>query len=386
MSRKTGHDDRVNNGVSRRQFLTRTALTGAAAIGLPSVAALTVQGDPADSARAQERRSNVLYGFHQDLHFFGSSAPQRVDAVASIGAQVSRSTLQWLRNEPEEGVFNWSGSDIVYDSLLAAGIVPLWYVGRSPSWANGSSDGWVVPDFPSEAFDRWSDAMTNWSFLAAQRYPGCLWEVWNEPNEFHFWKPTPSVEAYSVLYRKVRDAILAGDPNARVAVGGITGLGAGCCINGIQFIRELVLNGDPIDHVGIHPYGRVGDPHECQAFQQSFRDTADVRVMLTELGNHAELWATEWGLLGSDPWGPLGGEMAQARYLWQGQSMFRSGKMEPCMDDSGAVDINVTVSTFFFDIDTANFPNLGVFTEQLEPKLAAKMFERFIRTVRPQED
>ncbi|MPY90176.1 MAG: hypothetical protein GEU99_19910 [Luteitalea sp.] len=325
----------------------------------------------------------ALYGFHQDLDYFGSSAPPRVDLVASIGARVSRSTLLWRVHEPSPDTLDWTRSDIVNNKLRAEGIQPLWYIGSSPSWANGSSDPWVVPDYPSAAFDTWSDRVAAFAAAAATRYPGSLWEVWNEPNERFFWKPAPNREAYSVLYRKVRAAILGADPTAKVAVGGLTGLNAGCCLRGYDFLEEMLQAGDPIDYVAIHPY--AGDnqaPDDCVSFERNFRDIALMRQLLNDYGNDAPLWVTEFGW--RDTVGD--GEATQAAYLARAHEMLQSGRMRLCPQHSPTeeeLDINVTVSTWFFDIDTANFPTHGVFTEEGERKLAADAFEAFVNSLPP---
>jgi len=325
----------------------------------------------------------TLYGFHQDLDYFGSSAPPRVDLVAGIGARVSRSTLLWRVHEPSPGTLDWTRSDIVNNKLRAEGIQPLWYIGSSPSWANGSSDPWVVPDYPSAAFETWSDRVAQFAAAAAARYLGSLWEVWNEPNERFFWKPAPNREAYSVLYRKVRAAILAADPSAKVAVGGITGLNAGCCLRGYNFLEQMLQAGDPIDYVGIHPYaGRSQAPDECISFERNFRDIALIRRLLNDYGNDAPIWVTEYGW--RDTVGE--GEATQAAYLTRAHEMLQSGRMRLCPQHSPTeeeLDIGVTVSTWFFDIDTANFPTHGVFTESGDRKQAADAFEAFMNSLPP---
>jgi hypothetical protein len=54
--------------------------------------------------------------------------------------------------------------------------------------------------------------------------------------------------------------MLAKDPSAKVALGGITGLTAGCCILGVQYIEGLIQRGVAFDYAGIHAYASGSPP------------------------------------------------------------------------------------------------------------------------------
>jgi hypothetical protein len=309
----------------------------------------------------------VNYGFHEDLGYFGDASfwNPRLDATQAIGSTVSRGALLWDVVEPSNDAFDFSRYDALVAAIEAHGMVPVLDLLRSPNWANGSTDRWVVPT-DQAAFDTWVSEYAEFAGQAAARYAGrgMRYEVWNEPNEVYFWKPTPSIDRYAQLFTAARTAILAADPSARVGLGGITGLGASCCIRGLDFIGGLVDRGVQFDYAGIHPYVSQLDrgPDTHVDGEQNFDDTLAVHNLLDSRGRTGvKLWLTEWGWYECYP-----DDATKAAWLRRG--------LERIRDEWGSF---VSISAYFMDVDTADYPCAGAFRSDLTRKPLADAFDQF---------
>jgi Glycosyl hydrolases family 39 len=316
--------------------------------------------------------SGVRYGFHQGLGYFGDNSfwSPRLDATASIGSQVSRGTMLWDVVEPQNDAFNFSRYDALVAQIKQRNMVPVFDLGRAPSWANGSSDGWVVPA-DQTAFDNLVNEYAEFAGRVAARYAGqeLLYEIWNEPNERFFWKGSaPSVDRYAQMFTAARNAMLQADPTAKVGLGGITGLGASCCLQGINFIAGLVDRGVQFDYAGIHAYdsGLNSSPDTHNSNEQNFDDILAVENVLNSMGRpNVKLWLTEWGWYGCSP-----DNSTRAAWLKRGHERIR--------DQWSSF---VQISTYFMDKDEPAYPCAGVFTSSLQRKPLADAFEQFMATV-----
>jgi F5/8 type C domain/Glycosyl hydrolases family 39 len=317
-------------------------------------------------------QSNTKYGFHQGLGYFGDNSwwDPRLDATASIGSQVSRGTMLWSVVEPSNDNFSWTRYDALVAAIKARNMVPVFDLGRSPSWVNGSSDPWVIPSSQT-AYDTWAAEYAEFAGRVAARYAGqgVLYEIWNEPNERYFWKgAAPSIDRYAQLFTQARDAMLSADPTAKVGLGGITGLGAGCCISGRDFISGLIDRGVQFDYAGIHPYvsGLDRGPDTHVAFEQNFDDISLIHNLLESRGRTAvKLWVTEWGWYGCSP-----DNGTKAGWLRRAHERIR--------DEWSSY---VTISAYFMDSDESAYPCAGAFTSNLSRKPLANAFEAFMATV-----
>jgi hypothetical protein len=120
--------------------------------------------------------------------------------------------------------------------------------------------------------------------------PVRAFEIWNEPDGGAFWVPRPDAARYAQLYSDARRAIHAGDPGARVVIGGLE--------SAPGFMPKL-LAADPqlrdgIDGVAIHPYA----PSPAAVLTT----VAAARRTLDQLGLGAvPLYVTEFGWTTSPP-------------------------------------------------------------------------------------
>jgi polysaccharide biosynthesis protein PslG len=214
------------------------------------------------------------------------------------------------------------------------------------------------------ALDEWLRQYSEFLATAVRRYKDFVrrWEIWNEPNHAAFWRPRPDPGAYRQVYERLRATILRVDPTAEVAVGGLASLTAASDpdIPGLALLRRLTRTRAPIDHVAIHPYA-TGD-HSPQVHvpgENNFDDIERVREQLTAEGERASIWVTEWG------WSSVTlGERLQARYVNRSLAMLEHRYRF------------VRVATYFADHDRPPDFFHGLLGEDLEPKPAARQFQR----------
>jgi hypothetical protein len=83
--------------------------------------------------------------------------------------------------------------------------------------------------------------------------PVTRYEIWNEPNLAHFWRPRPDAAEYARLFVAAATSIREVDPQAEVIVGGLYASGAP------GFVAELRAAGPDVltlaDGLALHPYG-----------------------------------------------------------------------------------------------------------------------------------
>lgn len=340
-------------------------LPGHRRLRLSTVAALLLL---AASAIFTQDVHATQFGVHMDLTFNGDPLA-RGAAIANardvLHAQLARNSLLWDRIEPVPGVRDWATTDAVVSQLGAAGIEPLFVVYGSPAWASGVSPAtpnarMYVPTGPA-AFDRWLSRYADFMREAAQRYRGTVskWEIGNEQNEHWFWMPGPNVDQYARFYTALRAAILAGNPDAQVAMGGLAGISATASadIPGLRFLQELNQRGVYPDRVALHPYTSADhSPDVHRPWQDNFDDIELVHRYLVSIGHPVPIWVTEWG------WSSAGvGAATQARYVADSLRMIRYRYPY------------VTVATYFLDHDQGEYDQ-GLFDALGNPKPAALAF------------
>ena len=253
---------------------------------------------------------SITYGAHMDLTWILKQEEyrnQRINAAATIGVQVGRNSLLWEFIEPAEGQYDWSVPDSVIQHMKTANIEPLFTVIGSPAWANGTNSEsdpeyfLQVPQNP-QTFNVWVSKYSRFMSLAAKRYKGIVtrWELGNEQNWEHFWKPRPNLDQYAYWYNQLSAAILTEDPAAQIASGGLTLLTRrdqeiGPNISGITFIKGLWSRGIHPKAIAIHLYSDH-DPTNIVPGADNFLDILEIRKLLVDNGeSRTSLWVTEWG-------------------------------------------------------------------------------------------
>jgi hypothetical protein len=313
----------------------------------------------------------TTYGLHMDLTY--DADPGRrlraIEQAADLGVQISRNSFMWNKMQPEGGEVDWSVPDSVVNELARRGIEPLMVLYGSPTWASGADPGvedahlYVPQD--DATFNKWVSQYAHFMRAAAARYRGKVtkWEVWNEQNENFFWKPDPDVDRYVTFFQRVRGAILQGNPDAQIALGGLAGLAASGDhgIRGVDFLSQVLERGIRPDYVSIHPYSSDDQgPEDHNPRQNNFDDIELIHDVLVEAGHEVPIWVTEWGWRSDEV-----GLDTQAEYV--SRSLELIATRYPY----------VTVATYFVDYDRPEFTQ-GLMDASLNPKPAAESFASFL--------
>lgn len=321
-----------------------------------------------------------LLGLHQDASSYGgdpwwNNAAQGADYVH---AQISRNTISWKIVEPNapastsQHSYAWSQPDGAINALLAKNIPTIAIIIDAPSWTNGSSDPYQLPWTSDQAtWDKFVAQYATFAGEAAKHFKGRVkyYEIWNEPNEQYFWKPSPqssptlAIQRYGQLFTQAKQAIISADPSAEVAIGGVTGLGASCCVNGLDYIHGLMNNNVPFKYVGIHPYsGHAPDVHT--QYDRSYDDTVATYKLLQSNPQYsgAKLWLTEVAGYSSDAFG----EQTQADYIVQTLKLADNGFGGQIPDGT------IEMLQVFVDNDRDDYAGIGLFTAQWSPKQSAR--------------
>lgn len=143
-----------------------------------------------------------------------------LDMIAAAGFKFIRQDVSWAKTEAVRGKYNWSA----YDSLMAdvdqRGIRMLFTLNYNNPLYGEEDLHWG----PQNAAN--IEAYAQWAGAAARHFADrhILWEIWNEPNTFTFWKPTPDANQYVALALATCKAIRAADPKARIVGPAMAGL------------------------------------------------------------------------------------------------------------------------------------------------------------------
>lgn len=211
-------------------------------------------------------------------------------------------TVKLVNGEP---VYDWSGIDRLYDSLLARHIRPFVELGFTPEalktshnkifWWNGNTSHprpkmWhaLVDSFIRHLEARYGrKEVERWYF-----------EVWNEPNLDGFWEKADQ-PAYFALYDLTARTVKGVDPKLRV--GGPATAGAAWIP---EFLDHVAKSGAPIDFVTTHSYAVDGgfldekgqsDTKLSPSANSIVGDVRKVRAQISVSSfPHLPLYFTEW--------------------------------------------------------------------------------------------
>jgi hypothetical protein len=222
-------------------------------------------GPPARPAPSTAQFGINVNRLFDDRTYGPAQIDSQLRALRATGATVARSDALWEAAEPTAPVggvhrYDWSFDDRIAASLAEHGLQWLPIIDYTAPWAQsiaGVDHSPPISDSDYAAFAgaiaaRYGASGSFWRThpnLSAE--PVDTYEIWNEPDNTTFWRPTPDAGGYAALYASARSAIVAVDPAAAVIVGGLTHVAS--------FVRAMLtarpdLRGR-IDGVGLHPYG-----------------------------------------------------------------------------------------------------------------------------------
>jgi hypothetical protein len=206
--------------------------------------------------------------------FFGINATVPTDddfkRMGKVGFGAYRFDINWAGvQKTRKGSFDWTGPDATVTHAVSNGMQPLPLLIGTPRFVS-QREGLTPPTRKADL-----GAWEHFAFAAAQRYgkdggfwqenPGLPetpirnWVIWNEQNARAFWHPKASPRDYARLVQVSHRGITAGDPKARVVLGGMFGYPKDeRSMSAVSFLRKLYSVPQiesKFDAIGVHPYG-----------------------------------------------------------------------------------------------------------------------------------
>ncbi len=209
------------------------------------------------------------------------------------------STNAYTEDKSGIAIYDWSTTDRIFDTYLAAGAKPFVEIGfmpqalsskpdpYHPTWIPGAKNelysiGWSYP--PSD-YAKWGELVYQWVRHVVQKYgrseaASWYWEVWNEP-DISYWHGTP--EEFDRLYDYAANGVKRALPEARVGGPATTGPANE---HAAGFLRQFLEHcssgrnsatgalGAPLDFITYHAKGRpsVQDGHVRMGIAKNAQD------------------------------------------------------------------------------------------------------------------
>lgn len=206
------------------------------------------------------------------------------DVVAQSGVGWAREDIHWFRVQPTPDTWDWSFTDRAMALLIQRGISIVGVIGHPPGWATSyygdppAGVSFYAPD--PQRFAAFAEA-------TVRRYGRFVkhWEIWNEPDNPHFWKPAPDAAQYALLLKWAAYGVRRADPNATILLGGINPFDT-------HFLRVVAEQGawSSFDILAIHPYVSPTAPEAGNLGAA----TDGVRALMEQYGKRP-IWVTEIG-------------------------------------------------------------------------------------------
>jgi VCBS repeat-containing protein len=280
-----------------------TTATVKVAIAPPSTSALAID----------QRATTVAMNAQEMLIYSQADTDKALDLLKANGVDTIRILIPWAQVEPTNDAFTgWAAVDRMVNSATARNMKVLGVLNSTPTWAgvSGGAPLAAAPASPQE--------FAEFAGVVAARYAGKIgaYEIWNEPNGFQFWSPTPNAAAYTAILKAAYPVIKAADPNAVVVA---AGLGAvitygNLTIDPVTYLQQMYASGaaGSFDALSYHPYlytklFSTPSPYPTAPINQvkALHD-----LMVANGDGNKKIWATEYG----EPAGIVS-ETSQAAYI-----------------------------------------------------------------------
>lgn len=243
------------------------------------------------------------YGVNQ-VGYGTAGTPNRDSNVLSqlqfMGCTTMRIGWQWSDLQPTNTTPFWSGPDGVLAACKKAGIVPIFAIYSSPSWANGGLSVNGVPTSGSGTDTTWQAAYATYFASWVTRYGHqAILEVWNEPNTNYsgsFWMENdstttlPKFAQYLSLFNGAYTAAKAIDSKVVVSVAGMAALtewGDAFGTPGVTYLQSLMTNNIIADQFSGHAYtgsGVYNPATDSFPTGNSFKDIARLQAAMISGG------------------------------------------------------------------------------------------------------
>jgi xylan 1,4-beta-xylosidase len=206
------------------------------------------------------------------------------------------STNAYTEDAQGRPVYDWSGSDRIFDTYLERGVRPYVQIGFMPKalstkpdpyqheWRPGLPYGEIFTGwaYPPADYARWEELVYRWALHLVERYgkaevASWYFETWNEAN-IGYWHGTP--EEFLKLHDRAVAAVRRALPEARVGGPDMAG-------SDPKFLRAFIDHcraaGTPLDFVAFHAKGapqyvdghvRMGIAAQLATIEQGFATIA----------------------------------------------------------------------------------------------------------------
>jgi hypothetical protein len=213
--------------------------------------------------------------------------PERVyPLIAQIGVKWARCQTGWARTEQTKGEYNFTWLDEVVTSLRKIGIQPWFNLGYgnrlyTPEARDEAAVGWA-PIFSESAREAW----LRYTRAIAEHFSDRVthWEIWNEPNIVHFWKPRkPNADDYVELVKLTAPEIRKRVPGAVIIGGALAGIP-------MDYLKACLKVGlaDQVDKISYHPYRPLPERNYEKQIQA-------LRELLSQYRPGIQIWQGECG-------------------------------------------------------------------------------------------
>ncbi|WP_428940808.1 cellulase family glycosylhydrolase [Fontivita pretiosa] len=249
----------------------------------------------ASTLNAQLIRPVIPDGLGVNIHFT-DAAPGEMKMLADAGFKFIRMDYDWAVVEKQQGQYDFAAYERLLKSCDGHGIRALFIL----DYVNRHYDDARSPDT-----DQGRAAFARWVAASVQHFRGrrILWEMYNEPNIFPFWRPKPNPDDYVKLALEVGKAI------RRVAPDEIY-IGPASAGIDLPFLETCFKAGllEYWDAVSVHPY-RQSDPETAA---EEYRKLRMLIRKYAPKGKTIPILSGEWGY--SSVWGSFD-EEKQGRML-----------------------------------------------------------------------
>jgi hypothetical protein len=316
------------------------------------------------------------------------------------GVDAIRIPVSWPAVQPTpDGELQWGGTDAWMEAASRSRLEVLPFLYDAPSWAVhpatvpgthgaaqapshlpvGGRAGRKWARFVRAAVERYGTRGTFWrEHPLLPRMPVHTWQIWNEEN-FKYFVAHPNPGEYGRLVRRSDHALRAGDPRARLLLGGLFARPAEVryrvqppeAYTAAVFLRLMYRRTPGIashfDGVALHPY--------ASRYQWLAPEIEETRLVLRDAGDAGEpLWITELGW--SSQHLSLGDSFAKG---WRGQARQLRGAFQVLKSNQRRWHLR---QVYWFSVtDQAGSCNFcggsGLFGPGFRPKPAWHAYVRF---------
>jgi hypothetical protein len=272
----------------------------------------------------------IAYGLTDDAWLANGpgTTDDRMTTLEGLGVQVVRFTVHWdevaptepaAPEDPQDPAYDWSKPNEVLDALRSHGIDVVLQLVGAPSWSNGGKPSNYVPT-SAASFGAFATA-------AAREYPWIQkFQIWNEPNQARWLRPTSAPLYVTRLLNPAYAAIHAATAGAKVAGGGTAPRGSTGGVSPLAWIAAMHRAHARLDVYAHNPYP-LDPKRETPLHAPPCRNCTT--VTMATLGRlerlvardfpRARIWLTEYGYQSNPPDRILGVTPAlQARYVGEG--------------------------------------------------------------------